>query len=137
MAEGLTRARTGTCRNLQSPCGEPVRHACTRVHAAPAEPKTRNRPTCVVAALLAELSEVDLDHLADLLAPRMAVRLSRQDDAWLRGADAIATHIGAPRSRVYALTSAKRIPVQRDGSALIARRSELDAWLRDGGAKRP
>jgi hypothetical protein len=36
--------------------------------------------------------------------------------------------------RVYALASAGRIPVHHDGSALIARRSELDDWLRSGGA---
>jgi excisionase family DNA binding protein len=59
------------------------------------------------------------------------------DSPWLRGAGAIADYIGAPRSRVYALASARRIPVQRDGSALLADRSELDMWLRNGGGKRP
>ncbi len=74
------------------------------------------------------------------VAERVIARLAEQADTpstWLRGADAIAGHIGAPRSRVYALTSAKRIPVIRDGSALVARREDLDAWLRSGGAKRP
>jgi len=89
-------------------------------------------------ALIAELSDDQLDQLADALAPRIAERLHRvADDGWLRGADAIATHIGAPRSRVYALASARRIPVERDGSALIARKAELDEWLRGGGARRP
>jgi len=32
--------------------------------------------------------------------------------------------------------SADRLPVERDGSALIARKSELDAWVRAGGGKR-
>lgn len=72
---------------------------------------------------------------------RRAVELVREsdgknDDGWLRGADKIAAYIDAPRSRVYALVSARRIPVHHDGSALIARRSELDAWLLAGGAKR-
>jgi excisionase family DNA binding protein len=49
----------------------------------------------------------------------------------------IASYIDSPRSRVYALASARRIPVHRDGSALIARRSELDRWLRAGGGRRP
>jgi predicted RNase H-like HicB family nuclease len=57
-------------------------------------------------------------------------------DGWLRGADRIAAYIDAPRSRVYALASARRIPVHRDGSALIARRSELDRWLLQGGGLR-
>jgi hypothetical protein len=50
--------------------------------------------------------------------------------------DKIAAYIDAPPSRVYALVSAQRIPVHHDGSALIARRSELDAWLQAGGGKR-
>lgn len=93
----------------------------------------------LAAALIAELDDRTLDRLAELLAPRIANRLSQgtNQDGWLRGADEIAEYIGAPRSRVYALTSAQRIPVERDGSALIGRRSELDAWLRAGGAKRP
>jgi hypothetical protein len=94
--------------------------------------------TALAAALLADLTEQDLDRLAELLAPRLAERLGQgKSDGWLRGAEAIAEHIGAPRSRVYALASANRIPVERDGSALIARKSELDAWLRAGGGKRP
>ena len=61
------------------------------------------------------------------------------EDGWLRGADAIAAYIGAPRSRVYALakTQPPRIPVHRDGSSYLAQRSELDAWVRSGGGKRP
>jgi hypothetical protein len=38
--------------------------------------------------------------------------------------------------RSYGLVSARRIPIHRDGSALIARRSELDAWLLNGGGTR-
>lgn len=60
-----------------------------------------------------------------------------QRDGWLRGADEIAAYIGARRDRVYALVSADRIPVHRDGSALVAKRSELDAWIRNGGGIRP
>jgi hypothetical protein len=58
-------------------------------------------------------------------------------DGWLRGADRIAEYIDAPRSRVYALSSAGRIPVEHDGSNLMGHRSELDAWVRKGGGKRP
>ena len=46
-------------------------------------------------------------------------------------------YIDAPRSRVYSLVSAGRIPVHKDGSALVARKTELDAWVRSGGGKRP
>lgn len=78
--------------------------------------------------------------LIDLVAERAADLLTGResgDDGWLRGADRIAAYIDCPRSRVYALVSARRIPVHRDGSALIARRSELDRWIREGGGRRP
>ena len=98
--------------------------------------------SAILDALLTELidgDEVTLAQLADRLAPLLAERLIQTNsvDGWLRGADQIAAYIGSPRSRVYALASARRIPVQRDGSALVARRSELDSWLLCGGGKRP
>lgn len=82
------------------------------------------------------------DELVERIAERAAELVAhKQDEAagdgWLRGADKIAAYIDAPRSRVYGLVSARRIPVHHDGSALIARRSELDDWLLNGGGQRP
>ena len=82
------------------------------------------------------------EELVERIAQRAAEFLADQsgepaEDGWLRGAERIAEYIDAPRSRVYALASARRIPVHRDGSALIARRSELDRWLLEGGGRRP
>ncbi|MGH2379272.1 MAG: hypothetical protein ACRDGT_12465 [Candidatus Limnocylindria bacterium] len=77
--------------------------------------------------------------LIDVIAERAAELLTGRgspDDGWLRGADRIAAYIDCPRSRVYALVSARRIPVHHDGSALIARRLELDRWIREGGGRR-
>jgi hypothetical protein len=80
------------------------------------------------------------DELVGRIAERAAELVTGRDEAaadgWLRGADKIAAYIDAPRSRVYGLVSAGRIPVHHDGSALIARRSELDAWLLNGGGTR-
>jgi len=92
--------------------------------------------TPVSFSLPDEALEQIAERAAELLAERQVAPTS---DGWLRGADQIASYIGAPRSRVYALASCKpaRIPVQRDGAALIAKRSELDAWLRAGGGRRP
>ncbi len=89
----------------------------------------------VVSALLAELTDADLDALAERLRPRLSPQ--EAGNGWLRGADRIAAYIDAPSSRVYALNSAGRIPIEHDGSTLIARRSDLDAWIREGGGKRP
>jgi hypothetical protein len=44
------------------------------------------------------------------------------------------TYIDSPRSRADALASARRIPVHHDGSALLARRSELDRSCAATGA---
>lgn len=81
------------------------------------------------------------DELVDRIAKRATELIASREaaganDGWLRGADKIAAYIDAPRSRVYALVSAKEIPVHHDGSALIARPSELDAWLLAGGGRR-
>ena len=81
-----------------------------------------------------ELIERIAERAAELVAGRQD---GEADGGWLRGADKIATYIDAPRSRVYALVSARDIPVHHDGSALIASRSELDAWLLNGGGRRP
>lgn len=82
------------------------------------------------------------DELVERIARRAAELLAQQassptEDGWLRGAERIAAYLDCPRSRVYALASARRIPIHRDGSALIARRSELDNWLLAGGGLRP
>jgi excisionase family DNA binding protein len=81
-----------------------------------------------------ELVERIARRAAELLADRAS---TAAEDGWLRGAERIAAYLDCPRSRVYALASARRIPVHRDGSALIARRSELDKWLLGGGGLRP
>jgi hypothetical protein len=83
------------------------------------------------------LSPEALDELARRVAELLPNGGRHDDDGWLRGAEKIAAYIDAKPDRVYALSSAGRIPVHRDGSALIARRSELDAWIRHGGGVRP
>jgi excisionase family DNA binding protein len=75
----------------------------------------------VVARRAAELLGA---HLAAAAEPYMAV-------------DQAADYLACPRSRIYALVSARRIPHRRDGSRLLFRASELDAWLDAGGAVRP
>lgn len=90
-----------------------------------------------MAALRLEIDEELIEQIAERAAELIGERSHRKEvDGWLRGADKIAAYIDAPRSRVYALVSARRIPVHHDGSALIARRSELDEWLEGGGGLR-
>ena len=90
-----------------------------------------------MAALRVEIDAELIEQIAERAAELIGERSENTEpDGWLRGADRIAAYIDAPRSRVYALVSARRIPVHHDGSALIARRSELDRWLVQGGGLR-
>ncbi len=92
-----------------------------------------------MTALTLDLAEEVIERIAERAAALLAERQDDKssEDGWLRGAERIAAYIDSPRSRVYALASARRIPVHHDGSALIARRGELDQWLRSGGGRRP
>jgi excisionase family DNA binding protein len=83
------------------------------------------------------VTDAQVEQIAQQAAELLAREPTGQQGGWLRGAEQIAAYIDCPRSRVYALASAGRIPVERDGTGLIARRSELDAWIRGGGGKRP
>jgi hypothetical protein len=78
-----------------------------------------------------------IDQLAEQVVRRATEMLGQQppptEARWLRGAKAIASHIGAPVSRVYDLSSAGRIPVEHDGSMLLAHTADLDNWIRSGG----
>jgi excisionase family DNA binding protein len=94
--------------------------------------------SAIVDALLAELDDDALDALAERLAPRLAARLgqSEADSGWLHVAGA-AEYVACPKSRIYALVSANRIPYHKDGSRTLFRREELDQWVRSGGGRRP
>jgi hypothetical protein len=99
---------------------------------------TEVRPTDTEAMdLNIDIADDLIERIAERAAELVADQQKDADGGWLRGADKIAAYIDAPRSRVYGLVSARRIPVHHDGAALIARRSELDAWLLSGGGLRP
>lgn len=105
---------------------------------ASAQTSASGRGDEVVNSLSVNIAEDLVERIAERAAELLVQRASQPaEDGWLRGADKIAAYIDSPRSRVYALASARRIPVHHDGSALIARRSELDQWLRSGGGRRP
>jgi excisionase family DNA binding protein len=94
----------------------------------------RTMSATFVQVLLDALDDNALDTLAERLAPRLAK--PAQSDGWLTVGEA-AEYLRCPKSRVYSLVSARRIPFVKDGSRTLFRRSELDAWLRAGGGKRP
>jgi hypothetical protein len=95
-------------------------------------------PDATDVGLNVDIGDELVEHIAERAAELVAVRQGEAGgDGWLRGTRKIAAYIDSPRSRVYGLVSARRIPVHHDGSALVARRSELDTWLVNGGGRRP
>jgi Helix-turn-helix domain len=84
----------------------------------------------VPPALVEEIAQ----RAAEIVADRQGAGSA---DGWLRGAERIAGYLDCSTSRVYSLVSSRRIPVRHDGAAVVARRSELDAWIEKGGARCP
>jgi excisionase family DNA binding protein len=94
----------------------------------------------IVSALIDALADDDqaLDRLADALGSRLAGRPGQTPaaDGWL-DVEQAAAHLACPKSRLYSLVSARRIPFHKDGSRLLFKRSELDDFVLTGGARRP
>lgn len=89
---------------------------------------------------------VDLDALAELVAPRVAALLADMiaapaPERWLNAEEA-AAHLCCPVSRIRALTSkAGRgeyggIPCHHEGSRVLFKASDLDRWVTLGGGNR-
>jgi excisionase family DNA binding protein len=78
----------------------------------------------------AELVEKIAERAVELLGER-----TQADDCWLDVGEA-ADYLRCPTSRIYALTSARKIPHHHDGARLLFRRSELDEWVERGGGRR-
>ena len=49
-------------------------------------------------------------------------------EAWV-GVEQAAEHLGCKPQRIYNLVHARAIPYRKDGSRLLFRLSDLDAWL--------
>jgi excisionase family DNA binding protein len=78
------------------------------------------------------LVEAIAERAAELVADRLAERESGYLDV-----EGAAVFLSCGVSRVYALTSARRIPFEREGGRLLFDRTELREWVRRGGALRP
>lgn len=85
--------------------------------------------SAIAAALLAELDDQALDRLAELLAPRLAHRLTPEAASpWLDVAEA-AEYLRCKPQRVYDLVHAGTLKPQRDGRRLLFHRDALDGHL--------
>jgi len=86
--------------------------------------------------LALELPPELLEHLAELAATLVAERLEPAAAPWL-DVQGAAEYLACPPSRIYALTSKRAIPFEKDGSRTLFRPEALDEWVRAGGATRP
>ncbi len=77
-----------------------------------------------------DLVEAIAERVVELLAPRLDA-----PGEWLNAVEA-SEYLRCPLSRIYALSSVRRIPLYHDGSRLLFKRSELDRWVSSGGGKR-
>lgn len=86
--------------------------------------------TALASALLAELSDADLDALAELLAPRLAGRLGEPASVspWLTTAGA-AAYLAAKPGRIHDLVQLGHLMPCRDGRRLLFKQADLDAYL--------
>lgn len=89
-----------------------------------------------MAAVSVEIAEELLERIAERAAALLADRQSAQPGGFLDVAGA-ADFLACPKSRVYALVSAGRLPHHHDGSRLLFDREELREYVRRGGARRP
>ena len=76
-----------------------------------------------------------LEALARRAAELVAEGLE-QDQGYMNVEQA-AEFLACNRDRIYALTSAGRLPHHKDGSRLLFDRGELREYVKHGGAKRP
>lgn len=81
-----------------------------------------------------EMVEQIAERAAEIVAERTCG--DGETDAWLTVAEA-ADYLRCSTGRVYQLVSARRIPFAKDGSRVLFRRSELDRWVEEGGARCP
>ncbi|HUR86328.1 MAG TPA: helix-turn-helix domain-containing protein [Solirubrobacteraceae bacterium] len=69
-----------------------------------------------------------VEAVAQRAAELVVARLAASEDAWL-DVEGAARHLACGRRRIYDLHSQRRIPAHKDGTRLLFRRSELDAYL--------
>lgn len=86
--------------------------------------------TTIAAALIRELSDEDLDQLADALAGRIASKLERRRELspYLNVKEA-AEYLRCSPQRIYDLHHQGRLAGRKDGARLLIHRDELDGYL--------
>ena len=92
----------------------------------------------LAAAVVAALDDRALDTLADLLAPKLELRLkpAAVEDGWL-DAKRAAVYLGLSVNALHKLTGERAIPFEQEGPGCKVwfKRSGLDSWREAGGSR--
>jgi len=89
-----------------------------------------------LAAVTLDIGDEIVERIAQRAAELLVDRQSAMASGYLDVAGA-ADFLACPKSRIYALVSAGRLPHHHDGSRLLFDPAELREYVRKGGAKRP
>lgn len=89
-----------------------------------------------MAAVTLDIADEMVERIAERAAELLADRQSAAAGGYLDVTGA-AEFLACPKSRIYALVSARRLPHHHDGSRLLFDRDELREYVRSGGARRP
>lgn len=84
-----------------------------------------------------DVTDEILEAIATRAAELVAANSSGQQEEGFVDVAGAAAYLSCPKSRVYSLVSARRLPHHRDGSRLLFDRAELRDYVHNGGAKRP
>jgi excisionase family DNA binding protein len=90
-----------------------------------------------VTALTLDIAEELVERIAERAAELVAERQDARVEEKFVDVTGAAEFLACPRSRIYALVSAGRLPHHRDGSRLLFDRDELREYVHNGGARRP
>lgn len=85
------------------------------------------------AALVLPFPDDWLDEIARRVVALMGQAPTGDADPWMTVTDA-ARHMGCTTNRVYKLVAQESLPHYREGRRLLFKRSELDSFIRSGGA---
>lgn len=88
------------------------------------QPRDSTEPLDVALAVPPALVEAVATRAAQLVLAQLATT----EDTWL-DVEGAARHLACKPRRIYDLHSQRRIPAHKDGSRLLFRRSELDAYV--------
>jgi excisionase family DNA binding protein len=85
--------------------------------------------------LAIEVTPEFVEQVATRVLKLLEERPAPEPEPWI-GVEEAARHLACEKDRIYALTSKRAIPFEKDGSRVLFRRSDLDRFVRDGGATR-